>query len=153
MQPPDTFSGEGILASYKAGSPNLHVGLEHPCNLWNVRDLVKDEMFKVFKDPSNGEVKKQVHAKSCKDEWGVADSYVCPVACLRVAFVFRDKRPEDHYECALFRPNFLGRLSRCAFVFEPTTLLLHVVLASSLPVAVHYCPCYLIATESTALDG
>lgn len=85
--------GEGVLASYRAGSPNFHVGLEHLYNLGNVRDLVKDDMFhipsvttpqafKIAKDPADGEVKMQVQARSYKDEWGVIDRFVCFVCAL-----------------------------------------------------------------------
>lgn len=91
--------GEGVVASYRAGSPNFHVGLEHLYNLGNVRDLVKDEMFhipsvtkpqafKVSKDPADGEVKMQVQARSYKDEWGVIDRYMNGCSGLTSAYRF-----------------------------------------------------------------
>lgn len=82
-----TLLGEGILASYKAGSSNFSVGLEHLYNLGNIRDLVADCMysipsvtkpqaFKVSRDPTDGLVKMQVQPRSYNDEWGVIDRYV-----------------------------------------------------------------------------
>lgn len=87
-----TLLGEGIVASYKAGCSNFHVGLEHLYNLGNVRDLVKDEMFhipsvtkpqafKVSKDPVDGGVKMQVQARSDKQNWGVIDRYILRAVC------------------------------------------------------------------------
>ncbi|CAM9584489.1 unnamed protein product [Ectocarpus fasciculatus] len=74
--------GEGIVSSYKAGSPNFVVELQHLRNCANVRDLVKEclfaiphvtkpQAFKVSKDPTDGEVKFQVQPRSYKDDWGI----------------------------------------------------------------------------------
>lgn len=79
--PTRSLLGEGIVSSYKVGSPNFVVELQHLHNCANVRDLVKDCMFsinhvtipqafKVSKDPTDGEVKMQVQERSYKDDWG-----------------------------------------------------------------------------------
>lgn len=79
--------GEGIVASYKVGAPNFHVGHEHLNNCANVRDLVKDctypiasvtkpQAFRIKTDLVDGQVKTQVQPRSYKDEWGVINSFV-----------------------------------------------------------------------------
>lgn len=88
---------KNIVASYRVGAPNFHVGIKHINNLGNYRDaldgrqyamasVTRPQGFRVSKDPTDCIVKLQVQHRSYKNEWGVINRWVRFEVLERVCF-------------------------------------------------------------------